>query len=119
MHGSRDKADTSQPATAADAQEAEAGQVSELLASPELTEALASEHFRRFLDHIPFGVAISKVANGDERIVYVNGAGSQLIGMPLAELVGRPWAVLDRYRLEDDPNETLGQRVLNSEEFLG
>ncbi|MFC7538464.1 PAS domain-containing protein [Siccirubricoccus deserti] len=45
--------------------------VETLLATRELAEALESEQFRRFLDHIPVAVVVAKVAD-EERIVYAN-----------------------------------------------
>ena len=118
MHGRRKNAEPLQNTTS-QAHGAAGDQVSDLLASPELAEALETEHFKRFLDHIPFAIAVSKAVQGEQQIVYINRACARLVGRTPPELLGQPWSILDDYRREDDPNKTLGQTVLESEDFLG
>jgi hypothetical protein len=43
-------------------------QVNDLFDSLELTQAVETEEFRLFLDHIPIAIIISKLVGGDQRI---------------------------------------------------
>jgi PAS domain-containing protein len=52
-------------------------QVNDLFDSVELTQAVETEEFRVFLDHIPIAIVISKLVRGDQRIVYANKAYGQ------------------------------------------
>jgi hypothetical protein len=47
-------------------------QVNSLFDSLELTQAVESEEFRVFLDHIPIAIVISRLVHGEHRIVYAN-----------------------------------------------
>jgi PAS domain-containing protein len=47
--------------------------------TPHLAEALESDGFRQFLDHMPFGVAVSDLAP-TETITYVNRGFERVIG---------------------------------------
>jgi PAS domain S-box-containing protein len=96
-----------------------AKQVDELLSSPELAEALESEHFKRFLDNVPIAIVVARILGSEERIVYANVAFENLSGQTLATVEGEKWSVLDAYRHDEDSNRRLGQAVLQGEEFLG
>ena len=86
-------------------------QVNELFDSLELTQAVETEEFRLFLDHIPIAIAISKLRGGDHRIVYANKAYEALIGQACADIRGRGWSVLDSFRLEDQPHLAFGDAL--------
>ena len=43
----------------------------QLLQTPHLADALESDRFKRFLDHIPFGVAVAEL-HPAEHVVYLN-----------------------------------------------
>ncbi|MEA2976280.1 MAG: hypothetical protein QOF19_1800 [Alphaproteobacteria bacterium] len=94
-------------------------QVGELLTSPELARAIESDEFKRFLDHVPIAIVISWQVKEEQRIVYANLAFEGLTGQPFAEIDGKSWSVLDAFTHEDDAKLTLGQAVLNGEDFLG
>jgi two-component sensor histidine kinase len=94
-------------------------QVGELLNSPEMARAVESDEFKRFLDHVPIALVISWQVGNDQRIVYANLAFETLTGQSFADVDGKPWSVLDGFIHEDDPHLTLGQAVLNGEDFLG
>jgi PAS domain S-box-containing protein len=93
-------------------------QVDELLATPDLAHALESEQFRRFLDQIPIAIIVSDLKE-QERIVYANPEFEKLCGQAAAEVSGKPWAVLDRHRDEDDSGRGLGTAVAETSDYVG
>jgi PAS domain S-box-containing protein len=94
-------------------------QVGELLSSPEMAKAAENEDFKRFLDHIPIAIVISRGVEDQQRVVYANGAFEALLGQSAVEIEGKPWAILDGFVHEDDPALDLSQAVAQGEDFLG
>jgi PAS domain S-box-containing protein len=95
-------------------------QVTDLFTSVELTHAMGTEEFKRFLDLFPIAVIISRDAAGDQRIVYANKAAEGLTGKTSAEFVGRNWSLLADYKDETDLQVTLPQRLAEAgEEYHG
>jgi PAS domain S-box-containing protein len=94
-------------------------QVGELLSSPEMVKAAENEEFKRFLDHIPIAIVISRGLEDEQRIVYANSAFEALQGQSAAELEGKPWSILDSFLHEDDPALSLSLAVAKGEDFLG
>jgi PAS domain S-box-containing protein len=94
-------------------------QVNDLFDSVELTQAVETEEFRVFLDHMPIAIVISKLVRGDQRIVYANKAYEALTGQPCTEVQGKGWSTLSSFRLEDEPYLTLGDALPKSDDFLG
>jgi two-component sensor histidine kinase len=94
-------------------------QVDELLASPEFAQALESDHFKRFLDHVPIAIVVSKLVGNRQRIVYANLAFERLSGKTFGNIEASEWSVLDALRQEANPELGLGEAVLGGEDFLG
>jgi len=94
-------------------------QVNDLFDSLELTQAIESEEFRVFLDHIPIAIVIAKLVRGDQRIVYANKAYEALTGQACTEIRGRGWSILDSFRLEDEPHLTFAQALPQCDDFVG
>jgi PAS domain S-box-containing protein len=94
-------------------------QVSDLFDSPELSKAIESEEFRRFLDHVPIAIAVSKLVGGEHRIAYTNAALERLIGRAAADIRGRTWSLLDGFRREEESDVTIGEALAKGEDFLG
>jgi PAS domain S-box-containing protein len=94
-------------------------QVNDLFDSLELTQAVESEEFRVFLDHIPIAIVISKLVSGDQRIVYANQAYEALTGQTAAEIRGRGWSILSSFRLEDEPHLTFAEALPKCDDFIG
>src|SRR4051812_3794216 len=94
-------------------------QVNDLFDSLELTQAVETEEFRVFLDHIPIAIIISKVVSGDQRIVYANKAYENLTGQACTEVRGRGWSVLDSFTLEDDPHLRFSDVLPKCDDFVG
>jgi PAS domain-containing protein len=57
----------------------DARKVEQLLEVPKLAEALESDQFKQFLDHVPFAVAVSEM-QPSERMVYANLEFERLTG---------------------------------------
>jgi PAS domain S-box-containing protein len=83
------------------------------------SEAIESENFKAFLDHIPVAVVIAQIRGNRERIIFANIEFERISGHAPAEVEGQSWALLDAHLEEDRPQRSLGQAVLESEEFLG
>jgi PAS domain S-box-containing protein len=93
--------------------------VNDLFDSLELTQAVETEEFRVFLDHIPIAIVISKLVSGDQRIVYANQAYEALTGQTAAEIRGRGWSILSSFRLEDEPHLTFAEALPKCDDFIG
>jgi two-component sensor histidine kinase len=93
--------------------------VEDLLAMPELGEALESGHFKRFLDHLPLGIMVAEPKGNHEWIVYANRECERLTGQTVSALVNKRWNCLDVHRSEDDPQRTLGQAIIEGDDYLG
>jgi PAS domain S-box-containing protein len=91
----------------------------DLLANPDLGEALEQESFKEFLDHLPVAIVISRLIGENQRIIYANHAFETLIGMASNQTVGRGWSLLDGYCHEEDARRTLGQAIVSGEDYLG
>jgi PAS domain S-box-containing protein len=93
--------------------------VNDLFDSLELTQAVETEEFRLFLDHIPIAIIISKLVGGDQRIVYANKAYEALTGQACADIRGRGWSVLNSFSLEDEPHLLFGDALPKRDDFVG
>src|SRR5438067_7484646 len=82
--------------------------VDQLLASPELAKAVENDDFKRFLDHIPVGIAVSKLSRGEQRIVYVNRAFEAVTGVAAEDAEHSPWSIVNAFVQEDDASVALG-----------
>jgi PAS domain S-box-containing protein len=94
-------------------------QINELFESTDLKQALDTEEFRVFLDHIPIAIAVSKHVHGDQRIIYANLCCENLTGQSCADLIGKSWSCLDSFRLEDEPHLVFSEALKSGEEFVG
>lgn len=107
------------PATAdMTANDEQAERVEELLATPDLADALESEQFRRFLDQIPIAIIVSEL-RGRERIVYANPEFERLSGQTAAEVEGESWSVLHGRGAGEDPDSELGPAITQASDFVG
>ncbi len=95
-----------------------AEQVENLLATPNLVDALESEPFRRFLDQVPVALVVAK-AEETERIVYANPEFEKLSGQSAAEIEGQPWSVLHGRETEKDGDRSLGSAIMEGSDRVG
>ena len=105
--------------TTPDSHEKTEQQVNDLFDSLELTQAIDTDEFRAFLDHIPIPIIISKLVRGDQRIVYANKAYETLTGQTCPEIRGRGWSVLASFSLEDEPHLTFSDALATCDDFMG
>ena len=94
-------------------------QVSDLFDSLDLANAIDTEEFRIFLDHIPIAIVISKLLRNEDRIVYANKAYVGLTGQTCEEVRGKRWTALDCFTLEDEPTIRFSEALLKNEDFVG
>lgn len=94
-------------------------QLEELAATPDLAEALASDRFKQFLDHVPVAILVSEIGGRTgERIVYVNRESETILEIATASLDGAGWTKLDD-RIECDEGQIAvalgdGDRVIRA-----
>ncbi len=93
--------------------------VNDLFNSPGMSEAIETEEFRVFLDHIPIAIVVSKVVRGDQRIVYANKSYEALTGQKCQEIFGRGWSILDSFHLEDAPHLSFSASLAKADDFVG
>ncbi len=98
--------------------EEEAVSVGELLETPNLADALESDRFKQFLDHVPFGIAVAEL-QPEERLAYANFEFERLLGTSAAQLQGKPWTVLPPDAVARDNGEPLSQAVALRDDYIG
>jgi two-component sensor histidine kinase len=81
----------------------------------ELASALQGDHFRQFLDHVPFAVAVSQLEPA-EQIIYANPEFEALTGRPLADLEGKPWSALPG---QADDGPPLSEAISEDTDYIG
>jgi PAS domain S-box-containing protein len=92
-------------------------EVEQILETRGLADALESDRFKRFLDHVPIAIAVSETGR-DERVVYVNLEFERLCGLSAAEVVNQAWDVLAHVN-GGDAGHTLSKAIALEEEYLG
>ncbi|HVR90801.1 MAG TPA: histidine kinase dimerization/phosphoacceptor domain -containing protein [Novosphingobium sp.] len=92
--------------------------VGQILATPKLADALESDRFKQFLDHIPLAIAVSEL-HPSEKITYCNLEFERLTGRPAASIEGVGWKSLPGVAAPPTDNTRLAEAVLDEEEYLG
>lgn len=90
----------------------------EILATPKLADALDSDRFKQFLDHVPLAIAVSEL-RPSEKITYCNLEFERLTGQPATSIEGRDWTSLPGVAAPKDDNTPLAEAVLDDDEYLG
>ena len=95
----------------------ENAQVEQLLETPHLADALESDRFKQFLDHVPVAIAVSEL-HPTERITYANLEFERLTGQAAGQIEGKHWDALPGIAIavEDRP---LSEAVTDGEEYIG
>jgi two-component sensor histidine kinase len=96
----------------------DAEKVGQLLDTPNLADALESQRFKQFLDHVPFAVAVSEL-HPSERLTYANIEFERLTGIAASEIQGRPWNALPLKIAGTADGKRLGEAVTANEDYLG
>lgn len=96
----------------------DAATVDRLIATPGLAEALDSERFKQFLDHVPVAIAVSELSPS-ETITYANLEFERLTGKSAAEIRGQRWNSLPGVATPAGDQTRLGDAVKSGEEYIG
>jgi two-component sensor histidine kinase len=92
--------------------------VEQLLDTPNLADALESDRFKQFLDHVPVAIAVAEL-RPSEQITYANLEFERLTGRPAGDLHGKSWRSLPGLAAGDDDNEKLSDAINAGEEYIG
>lgn len=92
--------------------------VEQLLASPGLADALESDRFKQFLDHVPVAIAVAEL-HPSEAITYCNFEFERLTGQAAAKIQGNDWKVLPGVATPRGDDTPLGEAVQSDEEYVG
>jgi PAS domain S-box-containing protein len=98
--------------------DSEADRVERLLDTPNLADALESERFKQFLDHVPVAIAVSEL-RPSEKITYANLEFERLTGQTAGTLHGTSWRSLPGMASSEEDNERLSDAVGSGEEYIG
>ena len=96
----------------------DADRVDALLDTPNLADALESERFKQFLDHVPVAIAVSELLPS-EKITYANLEFERVTGHPIAEIEGRSWRALPGVAAPIDDDTLLRDAVKDDADYLG
>lgn len=94
------------------------GTVGQLLDTPHLADALESDRFKQFLDHIPVAVAVAEL-HPAERVTYANVEFERLVGVPAADAEGNPWKAVVDAAIAIEDGRSLSDVIEDTEEYLG
>jgi two-component sensor histidine kinase len=92
--------------------------LTDLLGTPNLAGALDSDHFKQFLDQIPFAIAVAAL-QPQERVTYANLEFERLSGQPVSELLGRPWSELKAIASAEGDDRLLSDAITEGEDHIG
>lgn len=93
-------------------------QIGHLLNTPDLADALDSDRFKQFLDHVPIAIAVSELLPS-EAITYANLEFERLTGRPAGEMVGRSWRTLPGIASANGDDRRLSDAVETDQEYVG
>lgn len=96
----------------------DAQRVERLLETPGLADALESDRFKQFLDHVPVAIVVSELLPS-EIITYANLEFERLTGHPVASVEGNSWKALPGVAAADHDDRVLGEAVKEDEEYIG
>jgi PAS domain S-box-containing protein len=96
----------------------EASQLEQLLDTPDLAEALGSDRFKQFLDHLPIAIAVSELGQR-ERIAYANVAFETLTGRVATDLEGKPWKEFTGGVIAVEDGRPLAAVIAEHEDYIG
>ena len=92
--------------------------VGKLLATPDLADALESDRFKQFLDHVPVAIAVSEL-RPSESVTYCNQEFGRLTGLGPDDIVGKGWSTLPGVAAPHHDDTRLSEAVQTGEEHLG
>lgn len=93
-------------------------QVEQLLETPGLADALESDRFKQFLDHVPVAIAVSEL-HPSEVITYANLEFERITGQAAAQIQGTSWKSLPGIATAKEDDRLLSDAVEAGEEYVG
>jgi two-component sensor histidine kinase len=96
----------------------DAGRVEQLLDTPHLADALESDRFKQFLDHVPVAIAVSEL-RPSETITYANLEFERLSGCAAGDIQGKSWKALPGMAAAQGDDERLSHAIETGEEYVG
>lgn len=92
--------------------------VEQLLDTPDLADAMESDRFKKFLDHIPIAIAVAELTP-DEHIVYANIEFERLTGSCAADVFGKDWSIFSSSTVATDDGRLLSDAITSGEDYIG
>lgn len=100
------------------AEDDDASRAEHLHETPHLADALESNRFKRFLDHVPFAVAVAEL-HPSERITYANIEFERLTGQAARAIEGKPWSTLPVEANAAESGRPLKEAIAEGEDYIG
>jgi two-component sensor histidine kinase len=101
--------------TTMDSRHAPLGQ---LLEAPDLADALESDQFKQFLDHLPFAVVVSEL-QPREQVIYSNLEFERLTGQEAATVYGKTWQDMAVIATAAKGERKLSEAITGDEDYIG
>lgn len=92
--------------------------VEDLLDTANLSDALESDRFKQFLDHVPFGIAVAEL-HPSERLTYANLEFQRLTGRAASDIQGKAWDTLPPSAVNTADGKQLNRTVTEQDDYLG
>lgn len=92
--------------------------IEQLLGTTDLANALESDRFKQFLDHIPIAIAVAEL-KPDEHIVYANIEFERLTGRCASDVFGMDWGILSPSTVATDDGQQLSDAITAGEDYIG
>lgn len=92
--------------------------VEQLLGATDLANAMESDRFKRFLDHIPIAIAVAELKPG-EHIVYANIEFERMIGRCASDVFGKDWSIFPPSTVAMDNGLRLSDAITSGEDYIG
>ena len=86
--------------------------------TPNLADALESDRFKRFLDHVPFAVIVSELPPR-EHISYANIEFERLTGQAAQDVQGKSWDVVRAITAAEIDGRKLSKAIVDDEDYIG
>jgi two-component sensor histidine kinase len=92
--------------------------VEQLLNTPNLADALESDRFKQFLDHIPFAVVVAEL-HPAELITYANIEFERLTGQATVAVQGKPWNTVTKSAVGAHNGRGLSEAITEDADYIG
>ncbi len=96
----------------------ESEKVERLVESPGLAQALESDRFKKFLDHVPMAIAVSELPE-PEFIVYANPEFERVSGLEVSALERQNWDILQGNAVDGPGSLSLFDAILEGSDRVG